>query len=48
MWNQNQVFYISILEFVIYNAGSDILRNDPLGALDITIECMKQRDLRMF
>ncbi|KAM3129631.1 hypothetical protein pb186bvf_018242 [Paramecium bursaria] len=35
-------------EFVIYNAGSDILRNDPLGALDITIECMKQRDLRMF
>ena len=30
------MFFIFKIEFLIYNAGSDILRDDPLGRLDIT------------
>ncbi|KAM3141282.1 Histone deacetylase 11 [Paramecium bursaria] len=41
-------FFIQSVEFLIYNAGSDILQDDPLGALDITPNCMIERDRIIF
>ena len=34
-------------EFVIYNAGTDILEGDPLGALNITDKGIIRRDETM-
>ncbi len=34
--------------FVIYNAGTDIMENDPLGRLSITREGIIQRDFFVF
>ncbi|RWS31714.1 hypothetical protein B4U80_02356, partial [Leptotrombidium deliense] len=35
-------------DFIVYNAGTDILRGDPLGALNISPEGVKQRDEFVF
>lgn len=35
-------------EFVIYNAGSDILVGDPLGGLNISVEGVVARDEAIF
>ncbi len=32
-------------EFVIYNAGADILSGDPVGILDVSVSGMKKRDI---
>ena len=34
--------------FIIYNAGTDILKGDPLGLLDITPEGVVERDEFVF
>ena len=34
--------------FVIYNAGTDIMENDPLGRLSITPDGIIQRDYLVF
>ncbi len=34
----------SPVELAIYNAGTDVLRGDPLGALDLGEEAIRQRD----
>lgn len=35
-------------DFILYNAGTDILINDPLGALNITAEGIINRDQIVF
>jgi histone deacetylase 11 len=35
-------------DFVIYNAGTDILQGDPLGALNISREGIIERDELVF
>lgn len=35
-------------EFVIYNAGSDIIEGDPLGRLKMTPQCVLDRDEMVF
>jgi histone deacetylase 11 len=35
-------------EFVIYNAGSDILMGDPLGGMSISVEGFIARDETIF
>ena len=35
-------------ELVIYNAGTDILRNDPLGGMNISEEGIIKRDEFVF
>lgn len=34
--------------FIIYNAGTDVLKGDPLGLLDITPEGVMERDEIVF
>lgn len=35
-------------DFIIYNAGTDILEGDPLGWLDVTAEGVVKRDEFVF
>lgn len=35
-------------DFIFYNGGSDILKNDPLGKLAISAKGLKQRDIIVF
>ncbi len=44
----NKIFSELKADLIIYNAGTDVLRGDPLGCLNVSVDGIIERDAKVF